>query len=86
MLHPLDHRFVHRRHEPARLGGRHPEGVLEPGGIQPVQCSRGRGRGEGAEDHARMPPPGEHVQAAERLPDPRAGLVSEDGAEQEALA
>jgi hypothetical protein len=86
MLHPLDHRFVHRRHEPARLGGRHPEDVLEPGGIQPVQRSRGRGRGERAEDHARMPPPGEHVQAAERLPDPRAGLVPQDGAEQEALA
>ena len=63
-----------------------PEGVLEPGGVQSVQRSRGRGRGNGAEDHARMPSSGEHVQAAERLADSGAGLVPEDGAEQEALA
>ena len=86
VLHPLDHRFEHRRHQPAQLGRGHPEGVLEPGGVQPVQRSRGRGRGEGTEDHARMPPPGQHVQAAERLTDPRAGLVPQDGAEQEARA
>src|ERR1700728_4234658 len=85
VLHALDHRFVHRGHEPARLGRRHPKGVLEPGGVQPVQRSCGRGRGDSAEDHARMPPARQHVQAAERLTDPRAGLVAKDGTEKEAL-
>jgi hypothetical protein len=32
-----------------------------------------------------MLPPGQHVQAAERLADPRTGLIAEDGTEKETL-
>ena len=83
VLHPLDHGLELRRHEAARLGGANPEGVFEFAGVQPVKgACRGRG-GQRPKDHARMPAPRDHVEAAERKTDTRPGLVAEDRSEKE---
>src|SRR4029077_14703882 len=83
MLHALDHRLELRRHQTTRLGGRYPKSVLESGAVQSVQDSCGRGGGQGAEDHARVPASGDHFEASERLAYPRPRLVAEDRAQQE---
>jgi hypothetical protein len=83
VLHALDHRLELRRHQATGLGRGDPKSVLEPGGVEPVEGSRGRGGRQGAEDHARMPASGDHLQAAERLANPRSRLIAEDRAQQE---
>ena len=85
VLHPLDHGLELGGHQPAGLGGGHPQGVFEPGGVQAVQGPGRGGRGQGAEHHPGVPAARDHLQAAERLADPRPGLIAQDRAEQELL-
>jgi hypothetical protein len=83
MLHTLDHRLELRRHKATRLRRSYPKSVLETSRIQSVEATCGGGCGQGAEDDARVPTSGEHLQASERLTDPRPRLIAQDRAQQE---
>src|SRR5271167_1482923 len=76
MLHALDHRLELRRHQATGLRRSYPESVLETGGIQSVEATCGRGSGQGAEDHARVPASGDHLQTSQRLTHPRPRLIA----------
>ena len=66
----LDHRFVHRRHEPARLGHRHPEGVFEVAASNSMQRPPPPRPRRGGPGRARVAARDEYLQAAEAGPDP----------------